>query len=75
MIQGKNDQERSRKKKKKFTMAMNYANGNFLTSLPVLKGDNYENWCKQMKVIFYYQGLWDLVKEGLEPLVEKATDE
>ena len=58
-------EERLRKKKKKFTMATNYANGNFPTSLSILKGDNYENWCKQMKVIFYFQGLRDLVKHGL----------
>ena len=54
-------------------MAMNYANENFLASLPILKGDNYENWCKQKKVIFYFQGLWDLVKHGLEPLDEDAS--
>ena len=53
---------------------MNYTNRNFPASLPILKGDNYENWCKQMKVIFYFQGLWDLVKHGLEPLDEDTSE-
>ena len=56
-------------------MVMNNPNGNFPPSFPILKVDNYENLCKQMKVVFCCKDLWDLVKEGLEPLVEKATDE
>lgn len=28
-----------------------------------------------MKVVFYYQDLSDLVKEGVTPLEENATDE
>ena len=74
MIQGKNDIEQPLKKKK-ITMAMNYANGNFPANLSILKGDNHENWCKQMNVIFCFQGLWDLVKHGIKPLDEDASEE
>ena len=57
-----------------FTMA-NYGNANYPTTLPILKVDNYENWCKQMKVLFRCQGLWDLVKAGVEALGENASEE
>ena len=67
MIQGKNDQERWRKKKKKrIMMAMNHPNGHFPASLSILKVDNYENYCKQVTVVFCFQDLWDLVKKWLE---------
>src|SRR3954470_22145617 len=55
-------------------MAMNHPNGHFPATLPILKGDNYENWCKQVKVVFCCQDLWDLVKEGVEPLAEGAKE-
>ena len=60
---------------KKITMAMNHPNGHFPTILPILKVDNYENWCKQMKVLFRCQGLWDLVKDGVKTLGEDASEE
>ena len=60
---------------KKNTMALSHLNGIFQVSLPILKGQNYENWCKQLKVIFCCQDLWDLMDEGVTPLVENATDE
>ena len=56
-------------------MAVNYGNENYPASLPILKVDNYENWCKQMKVLFLCQGLWDLVKDGVEELGEDASEE
>ena len=40
-----------------------------------MKVDNYQNWCKQMKIVFCCQDLWNLVKEGLESLEENATEE
>ena len=56
-------------------MAVNYGNENYPASLPILKSDNYENWCKQMKVLLRCQGLWDLVKDGVEALKEDASEE
>ena len=56
-------------------MVVGYGNANYPTSLPILKVDNYENWCKQMKVLFCCQGLWDLVKDGVEELEEDASEE
>ena len=49
---------------------VSYENANYPATLPILKVDNYENWCKQMKVLFKCQGLWYLVKDGLETLGE-----
>ena len=57
-----------------FTMT-SYGNANYPATLPILKVDNYENWCKQMKVLFRCQGLWDLVKDGVEVLGENASEE
>ena len=52
-----------------------YGNANYPATLPILKVDNYKNWCKQMKVLFRCQGLWDLVKDGVEALGENASEE
>ena len=41
----------------------------------ILKNNNYENWYKQIKVVFYYQDLWDLVKEGVTTLAEATIDQ
>ena len=56
-------------------MATNHPNGHFPANLLILKNNNYENWCKQIKVVFCYQDLWDLVKEGVATLAEAATDQ
>ena len=56
-------------------MAVSYGNANYPACLPILKVDNYENWCKQMKVLFRCQGLWDIVNDGLEALEEDASRE
>lgn len=40
-----------------------------------MKKWNYENWCKQIKVVYCYQDLGDLVKVGVMPLAENVTDE
>ena len=56
-------------------MVVSYGIVNYPASLPILKVDNYENWCKQMKVLFHCQGLWDLVKDGVKELEEDASEE
>jgi hypothetical protein len=34
-------------------------------NLPILTEKNYDNWCKQMKVVCRFQDMWNLVIEGV----------
>lgn len=52
-----------------------HTNGHFPSNLPILNGNTYDNWCKQMKVVFCNQDVWDLVKNGVTPIGENAMDE
>jgi len=52
-----------------------HPNRNFFANLPILDGKNYDDWCKQMKVIFGYQVICDLVQNGLTPISGRATNE
>ena len=47
---------------------------NLLGNLPVLDGKNWDRWCVQMKVIFGYQEVTDVVMEGFEDLGENPSD-
>ncbi|XP_019435858.1 PREDICTED: uncharacterized protein LOC109342302 [Lupinus angustifolius] len=47
---------------------------NFATTLPVLDGKNWSRWCIQMKAIFGYQDVADIVEEGFPILEEGATE-
>ncbi|GAU40628.1 hypothetical protein TSUD_190050 [Trifolium subterraneum] len=51
-----------------------YGNGDFPGNLPILNGKNYDSWCKQMKVVFGFQDVWDLVSSGVEPITESSSD-
>ncbi|GAU28814.1 hypothetical protein TSUD_21510 [Trifolium subterraneum] len=51
-----------------------YGNGAFPGNLPILNGKNYDTWCKQMKVVFGFQDVWDLVQSGVEPITDTSTD-
>ncbi|GAU36929.1 hypothetical protein TSUD_332020 [Trifolium subterraneum] len=51
-----------------------YGNGAFPGNLPILNGKNYDSWCKQMKVVFGFQDVWDLVSGGIEPIIESSSD-
>ncbi|GAU47720.1 hypothetical protein TSUD_285070 [Trifolium subterraneum] len=51
-----------------------YGNGAFPGNLPILNGKNYDTWCKQMKVVFGFQDVWDLVSSGVEPITESSSD-
>ncbi|KAK2373515.1 hypothetical protein QL285_074546 [Trifolium repens] len=44
----------------------------FPANLPVFKGDNYDRWCAQMKVIFRFQDVLEIVTDGVEELAAKA---
>lgn len=50
-------------------------NGNYPANLLVLDGKNYEKWCIQMKVLFGYQEVHDIVKSRYQELGENPTDE
>lgn len=52
-----------------------HSNKKFPANLSTLNGKNYENWCKEMKVVFCFQDLWDLVKNGVTPIRENVADE
>ncbi|GAU32011.1 hypothetical protein TSUD_158010 [Trifolium subterraneum] len=56
-------------------MSTNHSNDHFLMNLPILTGKNYDNWCKQMKVVFRFQEMWNLVTKGVPTLGARATDE
>ncbi|XP_019439015.1 PREDICTED: uncharacterized protein LOC109344718 [Lupinus angustifolius] len=47
---------------------------NFSTNLPVLDGSNWSRWCIQMKAIFGYQDVAEIVEDGLPILEEGATE-
>ena len=43
-------------------------------NLPVLEGiKNWDKWCSQMRVLFRFQGLVDVVEKGISALSESAT--
>ena len=50
------------------------SNGNFPASMSVLIGKNYDDWCAQMKVIFRFQDVTEVVQEGVQELDRNPTD-
>ncbi|KAK2420730.1 hypothetical protein QL285_031434 [Trifolium repens] len=46
----------------------------FPANLPVFKGENYDRWCAQMKVIFRFQDVLEIVTDGVEELAANADD-
>lgn len=50
------------------------SNGHFPANLPILDGKNWEKWCVKMDVIFGFQDVTDLVKNGIPAEVEGATE-
>ncbi|XP_019414587.1 PREDICTED: uncharacterized protein LOC109326351 [Lupinus angustifolius] len=48
--------------------------GNYVTTLHVLDGKNWSRWCIQMKAIFGYQDVVDIMEEGLPIFEEGATE-
>jgi len=43
-------------------------------SVPILDGKNYNRWCVQMRVLFDYHELWDVVESVVSALVDNATE-
>src|ERR1051325_7166769 len=50
------------------------SNDRIPTNLPILDSKNYDKWAKQMKVLFGYQEVLEIVTNGVTPLGEDATD-
>ncbi|KAK2402327.1 hypothetical protein QL285_051858 [Trifolium repens] len=46
----------------------------FPGNLPVFKGDNYDRWCAQMKVIFRFQDVLEIVNDGVGDLAANADE-
>ena len=42
-------------------------------SIPILDGKNYNRWCVQMRVLFDYHELWNVVESGVSTLADNAT--
>ncbi|XP_050915508.1 uncharacterized protein LOC127130568 [Lathyrus oleraceus] len=42
--------------------------------LPIFDDSNYERWTVQMKVVFRYQGVLDVIRSGVTPLDETPTE-
>lgn len=46
----------------------------FPTNLPIFKGENYEGWVAQMKVIFRFQDVAEIVCDGVPTSEVNAND-
>ncbi|GAU37126.1 hypothetical protein TSUD_278780 [Trifolium subterraneum] len=46
----------------------------FPANLPVFKGENYDRWCAQMKVIFRFQDVLETVINGVAELAANADE-
>ncbi|XP_073221443.1 uncharacterized protein [Cicer arietinum] len=52
---------------------MSVSNDKIPTNLPILDSKNYDKWHKQMKVLFGYQDVLDMITDGITPLGKEAT--
>ncbi|XP_073221504.1 uncharacterized protein [Cicer arietinum] len=55
-------------------MATQKSNDQIPAKLPIFDGNNYESWTAQMKVVFRYQGVLDIISTGVTPLAENPTE-
>lgn len=54
------------------TMASNNLSG---VNLPVLTDKNWDRWNSQMKVLFGFQDVLDVIENGFQPLTQDMTEE
>lgn len=47
---------------------MTGSNGNLMGNLPVLDSKNWDRWCVQIEVVFGFQDVFDVVKNGYQEL-------
>lgn len=53
---------------------MNFvSNERIPTNLSIRDVKNYEKSCKKMKVLFGYQDVLEVIKNGVTPLIQNAT--
>lgn len=50
------------------------SNGSYPANLPVLDGKNFEQWCVKMGVIFGFQYVLEIVKNGIHEVEEGAKE-
>ncbi|RDY11003.1 hypothetical protein CR513_04403, partial [Mucuna pruriens] len=50
------------------------SNGTFHACMPVLDGKNFEQWCIKMGVIFSFQEVLEMVKNGIQEVEVGATE-
>ena len=50
------------------------SNGNFTTYMPVLIGNNYDDWYAKMKVTFRFHDVTEVVQEGVQEPEKNPTD-
>jgi len=43
-------------------------------SIPIPDGKNYNRWCVQMRVLFDYHELWDVVESEVSALADNAIE-
>jgi len=43
-------------------------------SVPILDGKKYNRWCVQMRVLFDYHELWDVIESGVSALAANAIE-
>jgi hypothetical protein len=52
----------------------NSNNGQFPANLPIVKGQNYDRWCSQMKVIFRFQDFGAAATEAHDRTLTPISD-
>jgi hypothetical protein len=56
------------------TSSLENLGNSFGGKLPILDSSNWDRWNKQMKVIFGFQEVQDVVENGVTPLPDNATE-
>lgn len=47
---------------------------NNFPDIPMIDGKNYDNWCKQMRVLFGFKDVLEVAYTGLLAVSDKPTD-
>lgn len=49
------------------------SNERIFVNLQIIYPKNYDKWCKKMKVVFGYQDVLEVIKNGMSPIENDAT--
>ncbi|MCH96555.1 retrovirus-related pol polyprotein from transposon TNT 1-94 [Trifolium medium] len=52
----------------------NTTSNQFPANLPVFKGDNNDWWCAQIKVIFIFQDVLEIVNDSVQAIADNASE-